>query len=132
MKNQLPNTLLVVVCLFLAISCSKKSADPVPSLVGSWQQISSSEINCTDPMNDDSSICTTDCATYVFTATSVSITIPGAGAFSLTYTTSGNSITTNDGSSTDTGTFSIVGNVLTLSFPDDSNGCTDTITATRL
>ena len=83
-------------------------------------------------MNDDSSICTTDCATFVFTATSVSITIPGAGVFSLTYTTSGNSITTNDGGSTNTGTFSVVGNVLTLSFPDDSNGCTDITTATRL
>lgn len=111
----------------------KKDDDPTPAeqLVGSWKEVSYVSTGCTDPNDNESNTCTTNCETLVVTATTLKIGSDPA----LSYTASGNTLTvTIPGQQTTTVAFAISGSTLTVTIQDSpaDGGCKSVSTYTRI
>ncbi len=114
----------ILLLLVSAIACSKKE-DPAPSIVGTWKSSTEIKSNCTDPNDNGTQTCTTDCFTITFTASTFTLTIPGLGGLNGNYTTSGSTLTlTVSGGSPTSGTYALTATTLTLTTTDSSSGCT--------
>lgn len=141
--------ILPVFLIGLIINCSK-SSDATVSIVGTWNGVSSNVTGCTSSSNNFN-------ATYACPATSsnpcIKVTFGSNGSFTTeysaifggsptsstntgTYSIKGNSITITTSSSgqttTETDTFAVSGSTLTITSPKNSStGCTNAIVLTR-
>jgi len=118
-------SLALMIALPALLSCSKDDSAPSPSIVGTWQEDNWAYSNCTDPNDVASYPCSLPNCSSI---TSFSST----GAFTHTFTRYYSGIGLLSGS--DTGTYSISGNVLTMVFPSGGPTLTNTfsVTATKL
>lgn len=105
-------TIAAMVILF--IGCSKDDDKPANPLIGSWKLISEVVSECTDPDDNYTDSCTTDCEIFIFTATTVSI-----DGDSYPYTVSGNTIIIDFGSGISLSiNYVVAGTTLTLTIKD--------------
>lgn len=109
--------IIAVTSLFLLLNGCKKD-DPAPNqaaeLVGTWEAVRFVASDCTDPADNENTLCTSNCEILVITATT--LTSDGEGPY--TYTTSGNSLTINFGGDLETVKFAISGAELTFTHQD--------------
>lgn len=111
------NIFLMVLMILVFEGCKKDDPAPANALVGTWKEVSMVTSNCTDPLDNDTYSCDTDCGILVFTATTVS----ADGDAPVGYTVSGSTLT-SDG---DVLTFSISGTTLTFTYQEipANGGC---------
>ena len=105
------------------VSCSK-SSDPTPSLVGTWDVSTFSLIGCTDgSLNFSDTPCGTlgggsvlvSCETWVFTATTITVSGSLLGTIVFDYSLSGSTITYKlGGSVVATGTYVVTPTTLSI------------------
>jgi hypothetical protein len=117
---------LVALMLVLFEGCKKDDPAPANGLVGTWKEVSIVTSNCTDPLDNDTYNCDTDCGILVFTAT----TLSADGDAPVAYTVSGNTFT-SDG---DVLTFVIAGANLTITYQEipANGGCKLVMTYKRV
>lgn len=116
----------VQVATLILIGCSK-AADPSPaptvSLVGTWSELSSQAINCTDPLNNTTAQpCSPHCTVWIFTATQATWGGMLSGPHIGPYTIKGDSLIVNFSGGTGRYKFSIDGSTLNLQVT--GGGCT--------
>ncbi len=132
MKYNSFSLLIVVLALLVQFGGCSKSADPAPSLVGTWRASTYLTSNCTNISNNVAQAsCTLGaaCPTIVITATTITSDTGVVG-----YTVTGNTLTVDGTSTIKSGTFILTATALTLTFPLGSNyaGCLNTITYIRV
>ncbi len=117
---------LMALVLILLEGCKKDDPAPVNALIGTWKEVSIATSNCTDPLDDDTYICDTDCGILVFTATTLSTD----GDTPVAYTLSGNALT-SDG---EVLTFVIAATTLTFTYQEipANGGCKLVMTYKRV
>lgn len=123
--------------LTLILSCSKDDPKPAGSIIGSWKFASESLTGCTDPTDNGTDYCTSDCPILIIADGTWTFTDPvnssnsGAG----TYTLSGNSITITVSAGTGysgTFTYTVSGTSLTFSDSNYGMGCTGNLNFTKI
>jgi hypothetical protein len=123
--------ILIASLVFLFEGC-KKDDDPTPAeqLVGSWKEVSFASTGCTDPNENESETCTTNCETLV--ASGSTLTFPGEPPYA--YTANGNTLTVTAGGQTFTATIAISGSTLTFTIQDSpaDGGCKNVITYSKI
>jgi hypothetical protein len=141
--------ILPVLLIGLMINCSK-SNDATVSIVGTWNGVSTGVTGCTSSTNNFKATYTcpatasSPCIKITFSSngnftTEYAIVISGATTSSTnsgTYSIKGNSITITTSSggqtTTETDTFSVSGSTLTITSPKSSStGCTNAIVLTK-
>ncbi|GAB1444665.1 hypothetical protein MASR2M41_02840 [Flammeovirgaceae bacterium] len=112
MKKLLTIFLLLFTVSLFTTSCKDDddSSNPADLIVGSWQFVSSVATECTDPADNESDICTTNCEITIFTKDTVTFEGEPAEPYSI----DGNKITFGTGSGADTYELSITGSTLTV------------------
>ena len=147
---------MIALTILLFSNC-KKDDNNEPSVVGVWAVTEINAIGCNDPADDgridltepcqdifgiefclEVEIKFTDSQVTVSSVSSVKDPITGETQTETendvnSYTLEGNEITTCelDGTGCETSTYSISGNVLTVTFVSEEDGCTNTFTAER-
>ena len=130
------STIFLIGLLLIPMSCKDDVIDllttPLEGTV--WVVTKFAATGCTDPNSNGTETITCDasnCSTVVFSGGTFTNTEIDSGVTTTetnTYTVSGNSITVTDPGGTDTFTYVIVLNTLTLTGSGGDPGCTDTIT----
>ncbi|MBX2943130.1 MAG: hypothetical protein KF860_12370 [Cyclobacteriaceae bacterium] len=112
MKKLLTIFLLLFTVSLFTTSCKDDddSSNPADLIVGSWQFVSSVATECTNPADNESDTCTTNCEITIFTKDTVTF----AGDTPEPYSMDGNKITFGTGSGADTYELSITGSTLTV------------------
>ena len=119
--------------LIVVVSCKKDDPAASNALIGNWKFVSAVKTGCTDPNNNYSETCTTNCGTLAITASGWTFTQTGSPTESGTYTINGNQVTlTKPGGSTDDYTYAIVGSSLTFTNTSGGTGCVEVTTFSKI
>ena len=94
-------------------------------LVGTWRFTGATATNCPDPTDDGLSVCTTDCPTLTFAASTV-VYAGLASSFTFTYTLSATQLTISSPGGSFSPTYVLVNNQLTLVYPPGNCSVTET------
>jgi hypothetical protein len=100
--------------------CNNDKEDPAPTqaelLIGTWQFTNGVVSECTDPLDNYTETCTTECETIVVTSSTVTML-----GDSYPYTINGNNLSINMGSGlTLTVNFVVSGSTLTITLKDSA------------
>ncbi|MFZ1809360.1 MAG: hypothetical protein WAU36_19155 [Cyclobacteriaceae bacterium] len=129
MKKSLVFLMLISSVSMFTTSCKDddEGSNPADLIIGSWQFVSYVSTECSDPDDNESETCSSDCEITIFTKDTVSF----GGDTPEAYSTDGNKITFGTGSGADTYEFSVTESTLTV-INKEAGDCKEVTTLKRV